>query len=578
MSELPSLTESDVRRWVGEASFERGQGYFRRGHILNPRRQGLTLKARCLGSLPRPYRVEVTLGPEGIAAGDCSCPVGAGGHCKHAAALLLAWLDDPAAFPEVEELEKALEQHSKAELIALIGKIVARYPDLEMWLEPPTPGDAGVNPDTIRRQVKNVFSSVGYEWGEAYDIAQDLQDLVDAGDGYAQRDDWRSAAVVYQAVAQETLDNYSMFQDEEGSLGDVVNRCVAGLGQCLEATDDSARRETLLRALFDIYRWDVDYGGVDIGYDAPGIILEQATAEEKRQVACWVRTVLSTDKSSGESYRRQVYGGFLLDLEEEHLDDETFLRICRETGRLQDLVMRLLELERADEAVAEARQTEDYELLCLADIFLARSHADLAESLVQERARVSQDRRLVVWLRDRCLERGDLEEALALAEKLFWPHPYLSGYEEVRGLAQQLGRWEKLRAEVLARLARDRNYTLLTEIYLHEGEVDKALETVTYASGSIPTWGQYPLTIRVAQAAEATRPQESIRIYVPIAERLINARGRGNYAEAAAILARVRELYRRTGEEGTWQTIIAGIREKNRNLPALKDELAKAGL
>ncbi|MFB0534839.1 MAG: SWIM zinc finger domain-containing protein [Anaerolineae bacterium] len=101
MSTFPRLSESDVRRWVGEASFGRGQRYFRQGNILNPRRQGDTLKARCLGSRPQPYQVEVTLGPGGIAVGGSSCPVGGGGHCKHAAALLLAWLHEPDAFLEM---------------------------------------------------------------------------------------------------------------------------------------------------------------------------------------------------------------------------------------------------------------------------------------------------------------------------------------------------------------------------------------------------------------------------------------------------------------------------------------------
>jgi len=59
------LTESDVRRWIGEASFGHGRRYFQRGHILNPRRQGETLKARCLGSRPQPDHVEVTLGQGG---------------------------------------------------------------------------------------------------------------------------------------------------------------------------------------------------------------------------------------------------------------------------------------------------------------------------------------------------------------------------------------------------------------------------------------------------------------------------------------------------------------------------------
>ena len=105
MTDPPQLTESDIRRWIGERSFERGLGYFRRGHILDPRRQGDTLKARCLGSRPTPYYVEITLGQGGIVVGTCSCPVGGGGHCKHAAALLLTWLHQPDTFLEVEDLE-----------------------------------------------------------------------------------------------------------------------------------------------------------------------------------------------------------------------------------------------------------------------------------------------------------------------------------------------------------------------------------------------------------------------------------------------------------------------------------------
>ena len=99
------LTESDINRWTGEASFGRGRRYFQHGYILNPRRQGDTLKARCLGSRPQPYHVEVTLGLEGVVAGECSCPVGGGGRCKHAAALLLTWLHEPDTL--LETLQKS---------------------------------------------------------------------------------------------------------------------------------------------------------------------------------------------------------------------------------------------------------------------------------------------------------------------------------------------------------------------------------------------------------------------------------------------------------------------------------------
>jgi uncharacterized Zn finger protein len=87
-----------------------------------------------------------------------------------------------------------------------------------------------------------------------------------------------------------------------------------------------------------------------------------------------------------------------------------------------------------------------------------------------------------------------------------------------------------------------------------------------------------PLLIRVAQAAESSRPQESIRIYVDAAKRLIQARGRDNYTTAASYLVRVRKLYKRLGEDKTWQALIADIRQQNSSLRALKEELGKVVL
>jgi uncharacterized Zn finger protein len=62
------------------------------------------------------------------------------------------------------------------------------------------------------------------------------------------------------------------------------------------------------------------------------------------------------------------------------------------------------------------------------------------------------------------------------------------------------------------------------------------------------------------------------------AEGLIHARGRANYATAATYLKRVRELYQHLGEPGAWAAYIARLREDNRRLSALKEELDKVGL
>jgi uncharacterized Zn finger protein len=47
---------------------------------------------------------------------------------------------------------------------------------------------------------------------------------------------------------------------------------------------------------------------------------------------------------------------------------------------------------------------------------------------------------------------------------------------------------------------------------------------------------------------------------------------------ACGLLATVRELYQKVGENATWTTYINGLREANRRLRALKEELTRAGL
>jgi uncharacterized Zn finger protein len=129
-----TITENQIRSRVGERSFTRGKRYYQQGAIMSRWLQGDTLKAQCWGSMPQPYHIWLQVGPDGIVAGECSCPVGSGGACKHVAALLLTWLHEPDSFQETEPLEKALEQRDKRDLIHLIRQMIARYPDLGIWL------------------------------------------------------------------------------------------------------------------------------------------------------------------------------------------------------------------------------------------------------------------------------------------------------------------------------------------------------------------------------------------------------------------------------------------------------------
>ncbi len=103
MSTIPALTEKNIRTFAGEQNFQKGQQLAHDGAILNPEQQAMALKAYCYGSLPEPYRVQVTFDSSRINSYLCSCPAGASVYAnrgrEHVAALLLAWVEQPCRDP-----------------------------------------------------------------------------------------------------------------------------------------------------------------------------------------------------------------------------------------------------------------------------------------------------------------------------------------------------------------------------------------------------------------------------------------------------------------------------------------------
>lgn len=80
------------------------------------------------------------------------------------------------------------------------------------------------------------------------------------------------------------------------------------------------------------------------------------------------------------------------------------------------------------------------------------------------------------------------------------------------------------------------------------------------------------------QEGEHARPERAIQYYGEKAKRLIDQRGRGNYASAAGYLKRIQKIYQQQEAPSEWQECIREFREYASNLPACQDEFNKAGL
>lgn len=584
MNQVPEISESDVQTWVGTKSFQRGYRYFEDEAILNPRLRGQSLIAECQGSQPAPYRVEIRLGANGILGGSCSCPAGEGGHCKHAAALLLTWLHEPDVFTEVPELEKLLENRSKGELISLIQQMVTRHPDLEQLLElsallSTAPGEP-LSAHLIAQQARRAFSSAGGETaGDNAQIADNLQPILDLGEDLLDREDVANASIVYINLI-ETMLAYEdcLYNDEDGDLGQVLAECEQGIEVCLQTTQDPEIRRNLLNILFELFMWDLRAGGLGYADETPAILTGQSNEREKQEIASWVQAELPDSGEWNEDYQRRSLGGLWLDLMEEDLDNETYLRICRETGRDQDLIHRLLTLKRSDEAVEAARALNGHHITAIADLFEEHGLPEIARSLIQEQPNSGSDVQALEWLTKYATRHNQPEEALRLSEQLFWGVQTLGNYTLLLDAARVLGQEDSVRERALARLESAGNFSLLVEIYLLENEVDLALAALERVNTEIWRGRMAVLRQRVAQAVEIPRPHEAIRQYLLLAGELIDQRSRGSYAEAARLLVLVRKLYRGLGEEKRWQEVISGLRQECRRLPAFLDELQRAGI
>ena len=600
MTGIPTITENAIRDLVGEESFQRGQRYFRNNQIFDTQRAGMSLKAKCEGSRSIPYRVETIFNANEIETTDCSCPIG--GYCKHVVALLLTWLARPETFPEQQDIEGILQDCDKDELITLIKQMLRQNPDLEYLVLTTSKAGAPTDPQFYRNQVETIFRNAGGEWGTIPEISDALLALQETGEIFARRQDYASAIAVSIAISEGVADHFEDYreQDEQGELESVVLGCVAGLKQCLEAlSEDHSLREQILHTLFTIYCFDIEAGGIRFGEDAPGILVHNTTPEELRLVAGWVREAIATwlkkephvryvfHQSQSFSFEEEVdlsnryvlrcLGSFLLDLEEETIDDEAYLQVCRETGLLSEEVELLLDLDRVAEAEQATRRASDYDLLNLATLFGKYNQQDLIARLIQERSWKSQDTRLHDWVKKQALRQPDQAEAFVQALNSFQDTPTLVAYKEIRLLATQAGHWERTRGELRSFLKSGQHYALLAQVALDENDIDEIFLLVQ--SNNTVTYNETSHSILATIEEEETRqPEAVLHFYLRYTSSLINQRNRHAYEQASRIIQRIQALYTGLGQHTAWTRYIARIREQNRGLRALQSILADTGL
>jgi hypothetical protein len=529
------------------------------------------------------------------------------------------------------ELIGRLSTKSREELLALLEQLMQRQPNIapliETLIELPLaplaqekkqPGkgrERTLDPSAIQSQVALAFYNAGEGWGAAGRVSSELDRLCGIGKSFAEAGQWANAQTVYATIVEETVGHYERFHDE-GQLSWVLSQCAAGLVACLEAQPnllrderlDAAERTALLATVFSLWKFGSQYGG--IGVDIPTAIAEHTTAREQERVEAWLREEMRPGQDSSSAWHNRDIIDFVVTLKRAgHGSDEEVLEEYRRAGLYKELAEKFLQFGRINEAlaVAQAHLVEPVDVTWFAEQLLKSGDAwqgqalTFVETRLKEAEHTLQDKpqdfvsvRTVDtyrrWLGEKYSLYGKAQQALKMELARFQANPDETIYRAVRSATQLAGQpeevWSGLRPRLIQTLEQQNHWAALVSVYLDEGEVGQALAALAkmeqQSGPSLSRYGYHGAPghyhIQVAKAAEKHYPDEATRLYKSVVQKLIDGRGRENYQQAVDYLSRVKQLYQKQRRESEWQAYVTNLRNSNKSLRALKEELDKKGM
>lgn len=589
MADKPKITLQTIRSRASDQSFSRGKSLYNSDAISQTVQRGDEIEARCEGSYPEPYRVWAHLNGSEITATSCTCEYDWGGDCKHIVALLLTYLHDPDQFVNRPPLHDTLMQRSKEDLVDIIEQMIDLYPDLQDTVDRPTPEMVAEQATTIdvqafRRELRRSLSFSG-EWMDRT-AENKVYEIASAGERFARRGDYANAIAIYCTILEEC--NASEYPtDDEGDYVVAVNHTVDLLKDALSHIslgENNNLRQPVLDALVGTFIWDVDFGGIGYGDDAPDIVLEIVRPTDVKRIRQQIE--VAQERRSQSRYGGwgvEAYERFLIQLDAfDSVDPEETLNRLRTQGLHYLLVGKLLDLKRHVEAVAVIREhlTGSYELERGLDLLASHDQATQAIQLAEEAINRGYDNRLVNWLITLYQRQGDREAEFRWQLKRMQSEPSIDHYIGLQ-TASKVGNWNIVRPQMLEELNQKQAYETLTLAYLHDEEWDLAWETLAKATTPQhhhPSWAIYRLDFTVAEKSRHVRPALAIPVYIKYVQAEIAIRNRKHYARAAQLLSEARELYHQIDDAEGWTQFIADLRSEFKQLPALQDELKKARL
>ncbi|KAM3096633.1 DUF6880 family protein [Phormidesmis sp. 146-35] len=538
------LTAARIKQLADSGSYQRGEAYFRQGHVHSVVEQGSSIVAEVEGS--ETYQVEFWLEEDNELGYQCDCPVGVDGwFCKHCVAVGLAWLGSPptaqkgkkksSSVTTLQDVQRYLEQQDQASLVKLIVDRALKDSDWreQLLMKVAATQPKGVDVKTFQRALQNAIVIRGYlEYGETRSYARKIEKVLDSiaallDDGHAQ-----TVMELCEYAIPLLEDAVSRMDDSNGDGGAVLEEIQDLHYRACEIAkpDPIALAERLFE--FELGTdYDTFYNAVDTYQDIlgePGLARYQQLAE-----AAWqeIPTLTANQQRTSLSSKRWRLTRMMESLAEQTGDIEAIVAIKR-----RDL-------------------SSGYHYFEIAELYQQDGQSDRALQWAEDGLKAFPDRpdsRLREFVIQQYQQRGRFDDAMTIVWACFTERPALMTYQTLKTEADCNHQWSKWRERALKQIRQRieeskrqktgmlfhgyRDHSLLVEIFLWEGETESAWQEAKAGGCSKALW------IQLANQREPDHPEDSLSIYMNEIEPLIQQTNNNAYAEAVGFLKKARSL------------------------------------
>lgn len=614
------LTWADLRAWAGDGVVERGCGYRDNVKELARTRAG-GLVAWVLGT----HRYATWVGfDDGELDAACTCPYGA--RCKHAVAVVLAYLDalkkgrtvtearqdDPrlqilageavetgsvsgTSAPRADEawagrsqsMHAFLEARSKQELIELIESLADSLPDVRDALarrRDLVAGDAEGLVAAARRAIAEISAEPA--WSNHWDdhgslpdyspVREQLEALL--GAGYADE-----VLALGEELLRAGTEQIGQSHDE-GETAQEIAECMAIVFSALPKSSLNPADRILWAVdaqLADEFDLCNDLGAFWDGEFSPEAWSTAADALLKRLSPATSGTAQS---DWAASYRRDRLSDWAITALEAAGREAEIIPLCQQeaekTGSYVRLVKRLIAANRYEEAEEWIRRGVQVTGERLPGIA-----AELREHLHDLRER-----------------SGDLLGVAALRADAFFAAPGLQTYRALNRAAEAAGVKTAVKAAAMRylvtgerpdRVGAKTNWPLpqsplerpestssndfpatrvLIEIAIDEARPDEVLHWYDEWHRR-RSWATDDLDQRVAQAVADSHPERAIAIWKRLAEACIERKSPSAYREAVHHLHEAGRVFEHLGHRDEWRDYLTGLKRTHARKRRLLEEL-----